>query len=74
MITTDKGYIGMVPELTRHGDIVAVMFGCRLPVVLRPKGKHFLFIGECYVHGLMYGESMDDLKRGLYRIVEFELH
>lgn len=74
MVTTDKGYIGMVPELARHGDIIAVMFGCRLPVVLRPKGKHFLFIGECYVHGLMFGESMDDLKRGVYKIVEFELH
>lgn len=74
MGTTDKGYIGMLPELTRRGDIICVLFGSRMPVVLRPKGRHYLFIGECYVHGIMGGECMNDLRKGLLRVQEFELH
>ena len=71
IVTTEKGYIGMVPELARRGDLICVLFGCRMPVVLRPLDEGFLFIGDSYVHGLMSGEAIDDFKKGLYRVQEF---
>lgn len=74
MGTTDKGYIGMFPELARKGDILCVLFGSRMPVILRPKGRYYLFIGECYVQGIMFGETMNDLRKGTYSVQEFELH
>jgi hypothetical protein len=74
MVTTEKGYIGNALELTRRGDIVCILFGCKMPVILRPKGRHFIFIGECYIHGLMFGEAMDGLRDGKFFVEEFDLH
>jgi hypothetical protein len=64
MITTQKGYIGIALELSRPRDLVCLLCGCRMPVVLRPEGGHFRFMGECYVHGLMFGEGTNVFERG----------
>ncbi|QIW97251.1 hypothetical protein AMS68_002769 [Peltaster fructicola] len=56
-------YIGIVPLNTESGDIIVIALGATVPWVLRPlvkagqaeEGK-YLFVGECYVHGLMDGE------------------
>jgi len=74
MVTTEKGYVGNALELTRRGDIVCILFGCKMPVILRPKGRHFIFIGECYIHGLMFGEAIDGLRDGKFFVEEFDLH
>jgi hypothetical protein len=73
MVTTQKGYVGMTLELSRRGDLVCLLFGCRMPVVLRPEGDYFRFMGECYVHGLMFGEGVKALERGEYEVEKFEL-
>jgi hypothetical protein len=73
-VTTEKGYFGMAPEQTRRGDVVCILLGGRLPVILRPVGQHWEFIGECYIHGVMQGEAMADLENGLYKQQSFELH
>jgi len=73
MVTTDKGHIGMALELSRRGDLVCLLFGCKMPVVLRPEGDYFRFMGECYVHGLMFGEGIDAYGRGEYEAEKFEL-
>jgi hypothetical protein len=73
MITTQKGYVGMAPELSRRRDLVCLLFGCRMPVVLTPEGDHFRLMGEYYVHGLMFGEDMNAFERGGYEVENFEL-
>jgi hypothetical protein len=69
LITTDKGYIGMVSRRARKGDLVCVLFGCSIPVVLRKfstgcsensKEDSYEFIGECYLHGFMNGEALEN--------------
>lgn len=60
---TPKGYIGLGPSGIEHGDLICILYGCRKPVVLRPLGKHFAVVGECYVHGLMFGEAMDTAQK-----------
>lgn len=44
------------------GDEVWVLFGGRVPFVLRPNeaGSTFSMIGDCYLHGFMDGEAMVD--------------
>ena len=72
LMTTERGYIGWAPddmygtdiEQTRHGDLIAILFGCSTPIVVRPKGSHFQVLGEAYVHGMMEGEAMDFLEDG----------
>jgi hypothetical protein len=51
---------GVGPAAMRVGDYVGVLFGFRLPVVLRPVAGQagvWRFVGECYVHDLMDGRA-----------------
>ena len=44
-----------MPEKARQKDIIMVLYGCSVPVVVRPSGDHYVLIGECYIHGAMDG-------------------
>ena len=59
-LVTRRGYVGIAPNEAIVGDLVCVFGGGAVPFVVRPKeaGTHKL-IGECYVHGVMYGESIE---------------
>jgi hypothetical protein len=59
LITTRTGYLGLAPIAVRQGDVVAIMLGCKCPMVLRPYSDNlYHVIGECYIHGLMDGEIL----------------
>lgn len=64
---TKKGYLGWAPDNvlesdeqnhTRIGDLVAVVFGCSTPLIIRPRGERFEVVGEAYVQGFMNGEAL----------------
>ncbi len=80
LMTTEKGYIGLVPNHVRRGDLLCILFGGKCPVILRKMNDphrddpYYIVLGESYVHGLMFGEGMDDLDKGLYNIQDFYLH
>ena len=58
--TTKGKRLGMVPRAARKGDIICAFLGAITPFVLRPDGcGNYRLVGECYVQGLMYGESAD---------------
>jgi hypothetical protein len=57
-LVTGRGYMGTATYNARKDDIVAVLYGCSVPVILRKVGDDYVFIGECYVQGLMDGEAM----------------
>jgi hypothetical protein len=62
-ITKDKQSMGLAPAHSQKGDLVCILFGCSVPVILRPQGRfpndYYQLIGECFVYGMMDGESMD---------------
>lgn len=58
-LVTLKGYVGLVPKIAEVGDYIVLAKGGRMPLVLRPKGKDWEFIGDCYIHGIMNGELWD---------------
>ncbi|KAF2818294.1 hypothetical protein CC86DRAFT_245153, partial [Ophiobolus disseminans] len=59
LITTRTGYLGLAPKAVHQGDVVAILLGCKCPIVLRLYGDNFFHvIGECYVHRLMDGEIL----------------
>jgi len=64
LIVTSHGHVGRCPPATRVGDLVCVLFGGRVPFVIRPRGDHYRFVGECYVYGLMSGEAIDAWRAG----------
>ncbi|KAF1982107.1 HET-domain-containing protein [Aulographum hederae CBS 113979] len=73
MVNTKMGYIGIVPAATTRGDRIAVVPGCRTPLVLRLEGSVFRVIGECYVHGIMQGEVEEMVERGDCRLEDIRL-
>jgi hypothetical protein len=70
---TSKGFLGLGPRSMQRGDIVAVLFGGRVPFILRSMDGHFRLVGECYVHGIMDGEVVQMWKDGELSESEFEL-
>ncbi|RSL73995.1 hypothetical protein CEP53_000590 [Fusarium sp. AF-6] len=55
LFRTKKGYIGLCHPRARPGDEVAILFGAPVPIVLRE-------FNEGYVHGIMDGEIIQDLR------------
>lgn len=56
---TAIGLVGCGPHVMRKGDVLVVPENAQLPLVLRPVGEQYLYIGTAYVHGLMHGEVFD---------------
>ncbi|TVY51984.1 Heterokaryon incompatibility protein 6,OR allele [Lachnellula cervina] len=58
---TNNGLMALVPAGTKNGDVVCVIRGAQTPFILRPvEGWTCQLVGECYVHGIMDGEMMDE--------------
>jgi hypothetical protein len=55
---TPEGYLCNVDKNTQLGDQIAVVAGCRMPLILRRRGNGtFRIVGHAYVMGLMYAEA-----------------
>ncbi|KAK7189516.1 het domain-containing protein [Paraphaeosphaeria sporulosa] len=62
---TEQTSMGLCPRNTKPGDRVVVLYGGSVPYILRPTGQDsWTFVGECYVDGMMFGETRD-LKENL---------
>lgn len=70
---TKKGYYMLGPMVMKEGDVVCVLYGGKMPFVLRPWGRYFLLVGECYVHGLMKGEAINLLEQKVLADEVFDL-
>ena len=70
---TEEGRMGMGPDTMKEGDIVTILFGGKVPYVLRPSESRYRFIGECYVPGLMSGEAVQRWRAGSREQAIFEL-
>ena len=60
---TAKGYLGLVCGDAKVEDQICVFHGGAVPFILRPADqsdskKTWSLIGECYIHGIMYGEAL----------------
>lgn len=58
MFNTSSGHIGICPQITQHGDFVAIIRGCRVPVLLRKQEHYFRLVGPAYVSDVMQGEAV----------------
>ena len=65
---SDDGFMGLVHQITKPGDVIVHFFGATTLFVLRNTNKTtddgrtiWSFISECYVLGLMNGEVNDGL-------------
>lgn len=67
IINRDRsGYLGIGPAVMRPGDEVCVLFGGRVPFILRPIGDHHLLLGDSYLldDHIMWGKATEAVRRG----------
>lgn len=64
LCVTDGGRVGLAPSSARLGDLVAILLGCSVPVLLRKAENQdeWVFVGECYLDGVMHGEVLGESK------------
>jgi chaperonin cofactor prefoldin len=66
-----RGYVGLAPQHAQLGDIICILFGSKVPHVVRPgQAGRYQLVGEAYVYGIMDGELME----GAARSMTFELY
>lgn len=75
LLVTHEGLVGAAPCRARDGDVVAILYGCSIPLVLRKVNDNeaWQVIGEAYMHGFMNGEISDLHKRGKKSTYRFHL-
>jgi hypothetical protein len=73
LFETNSGYVGLGPQSLQKNDLVCVLYGGKVPFILRPDGDHYKFVGESYVHGFMEGEVIEMLRAGELKEQEFQI-
>jgi hypothetical protein len=73
LVTTVNGYLGTAPDAVQEGDIIAIVFGCNFPVVLRKCGDLYRVLGESYIDGVMDGELVEAKEKGEFKEVEITI-
>jgi hypothetical protein len=80
LVTRDNEWKGLAPSAAEVGDHICILYGCSVPVVLRPtvgtdERVTYQLIGECYVHGMMDGEAVEGVvdDENDRRVKDFEL-
>lgn len=73
VFSTVRSFLGQGPGNARTGDVVAILFGCRVPLVLRQTGSQFRLIGPCYVDGINHGEEMRAMAKNGSKPREIEI-
>jgi hypothetical protein len=69
LLRTEGWYLGVSSKEAKPKDCVVLLAGGRTPYILRPIGENeFMFIGEAYVHGMMFGESLEGQEHGFCTI------
>jgi hypothetical protein len=71
--TTHEGYIGSGSYAIQRDDIVCILFGCKIPVVMR-RGSSGIYkiVDAVYVDGMMGGEFLSDIAG--YTVIDFEIN
>jgi hypothetical protein len=56
-----------------RGDKVCILLGCQIPLILRRVGEHYIYIGEAYVDGYMYGKGVEEMDKGRFKVKDFDI-
>jgi hypothetical protein len=69
LFISENGYLGLGSEFSEHGDTLCIIRGASVPFLLRKKEQvvgeleTYELISECYVHGAMDGEIIEEMKK-----------
>jgi hypothetical protein len=76
LVSPALGYVGITPHFIQNGDTIAVIGGCAVPLVLRPRWQQkpgrlrYEIFGECFVYGIMDGEIEQSVREGRHALID----
>ena len=65
---TQSGIFLIVGGDVQTNHRIYVLLGASIPIILRPEGDEYSYIGDAYVDGYMYGRAMDELNSGTRKL------
>ncbi|KAK1972367.1 heterokaryon incompatibility protein [Colletotrichum sublineola] len=69
LFTTVGGLFGTaILQALRKGDSIFVIPGCSAPIIMRHKGDQWQVITQCFIDGLMRGETRRQVEQGTYKL------
>jgi hypothetical protein len=71
---TKSGLLCLGSGCLTGDDIICVPLGCSTPIILRKHGEGYLFVGDVYVDGYMYGKAIYEFGEGTRHLEIFVLH
>jgi hypothetical protein len=66
-------HLALVPRYAAVKDIVCILRGTGWPVLLRREADEWVFVGRCFVLGVMNGEALGLLKSGRAEMEQFRI-
>lgn len=72
-LLTQNGSIGFGPKSSQPGDLICVLYGGKVPFVLRKVGEEHRLLGPAYVEGIMEGEAVESGKAEMLREQTFSI-
>lgn len=75
LFITGSGRLGIGPQTLKEDDLVAILYGCEVPVILRryPNSDRHELIGPAYIGGIMDGEAVEEAEARGFEDVTFHL-
>ncbi|KAH7236818.1 heterokaryon incompatibility protein-domain-containing protein [Fusarium redolens] len=71
---TEKGYMGLGPPDIQPGDAICVLLGgCVAYALRRSADETWIYVGECYIHGIMDGEAVAKAIKDKIDFVEYRI-
>ncbi|MDI1491214.1 MAG: hypothetical protein OHK93_002421 [Ramalina farinacea] len=58
VVNTSMQMLANVPEITKEGDQIWIVYGCSTPFLLRPTERGYLMVGACFLDGVMNGQAL----------------
>ncbi len=62
-------YIGLAPAFAETGDHVMLFIGAKVSIVVRMRGCGWEVLGDCYVHGIMFGEGFEERRCSVLELI-----
>ncbi|KAL8763478.1 MAG: hypothetical protein Q9194_007331 [Teloschistes cf. exilis] len=56
--------LGLGPSAMQQADLCCILFGSDVPFVIRRSSSQYKLVGECYIHGVMRGEIVEEMLKG----------
>jgi hypothetical protein len=73
-IIASNNAIGMAYQLAEVGDKICILLRYSTPVILRLLEEGYLFIGDAYVDGYMFGKGVHEAEAEGHRWERYSIH